>query len=233
MKRKFVTGLASVLAASGLSAASASAFPQLWTDSSKSTLLRSVSSTPINQPDAMEFVNNGPLTLEGSSSGANPGVICSEVEFGTTVVKNNATEEVRLALPFGVAEGDNCSIPGTTLNVPVYFDTNAAGGGVAFITIGVGPAYLTTIHNLKLSLNISGNWCTAQQPTTAGITGEMRNWAGPFVEEEPNNLNVHFEKAPVSVVCTIASKKVKYTSTLTGDFYVETMSAATDTAWVE
>lgn len=233
MKQKFLVGLVAGLAVAGLSAAPASAFPQFWTDSTKTTLLRDVSTLPKNQPDAMEFVNNGPVLIEAASSGINPGVICTEVEFGTTVVKNNATEEARLAMPFGVAEGDNCFIPGTTLSAPVYFDTNAAGAGVAYITVGVGPSFITTIHNLKLSLNISGNWCTAQQVSAAGIQGEMRNWAGPFVEEEPNNLNVQFENAPISILCTIGSKKVKYTSSLTGNFYVETMSAATDTAWIE
>jgi|GEM_PF-2578672 hypothetical protein len=233
-KKQLRIGIMSAMAIGGLSAAPASAFPQFWTNSSKTTLLRSVTTPPLNQPDAMEFVNNGSITLEGNTSGTNPTVICSEVEFGTTMVKNNATEEARLAMPFGVAEGDNCFIAGSTLLVPFYFDTNAAGAGVAYITVGVGPAYVTTIHNLKLSLNISGNWCVAQQVSTAGIQGNMRNWAGPFVEEEPNNLNVQFEKAPVTIVCTLSSgSKVKYLSSLTGNFYVETMSAATDTAWVE
>jgi hypothetical protein len=230
-KKQLLIGIMSAIAIGGLSAAPASAFPQFWTDSSKTTLLRSVTTPPLNQPDAMEFVNNGSITLLGNTSGTNPTVICNEVEFGTTMVKNNAVEEARLALPFGVAEGDNCFIAGTTLLVPMYFDTNAAGGGVAYITVGVGPAYVTTIHNLKLSLNIAGNWCVVQQVSTAGIQGNMRNWAGPFVEEEPNNLNVQFENAPVAIVC--ASKKTKYVSALTGNFYVESMSAATDTAWLE
>jgi hypothetical protein len=63
MKKKYLAGLVSVLVVAALSAppAFAKPFPLLRTDSSEKTLLRSVTSVSKNQPDALEFANNGPV----------------------------------------------------------------------------------------------------------------------------------------------------------------------------
>ena len=160
MGKRFLAGLIAVLSVGSLSAAPAFAnSPKLWTDSSKTTLLRSVTTTPLNQPDSLEMVNSGTLTFAGTI--APVPVECTEAEFvnhpvaknlGTTIIEKGTKliekEETRLALPWGVFEGDNCNGVGTQLHVPVYFDTNTKGVGAAYITIGgVGPTYRFIVHN--------------------------------------------------------------------------------------
>src|SRR5258706_581490 len=56
MNKRFLLGFMSVLFAGALFAAPASATPRLWTNSTETTLLRSVTTEPKNQPDALEFV---------------------------------------------------------------------------------------------------------------------------------------------------------------------------------
>src|SRR5437870_1204393 len=75
-------------------------------DKKGGTALRDVNATPKNQPDAAEFVNNGASKLE-TILGT---IECTELEFGTTLVNNNGVEALRLAIPFGVAEADNCKL---------------------------------------------------------------------------------------------------------------------------
>src|SRR2546429_17936 len=56
-------GLAATLIIGALFAPMAGASPRLWTDSSEATPLRSITSTPKNQPDALEFDNEGPVVF--------------------------------------------------------------------------------------------------------------------------------------------------------------------------
>src|SRR5262249_32723273 len=126
MTRKHALGavLAGLIAGALLFAPAASA-ARLWTDSTETTPLREVASVPKNQPDAMEFENLGPVVVAVMRKGFINPIECNEVELGTTVVVNN-TVESRLAMPFGVAEGDECTgknASGATENVPTYFDT--------------------------------------------------------------------------------------------------------------
>ncbi len=191
--------------------------------------LRDVTTTPANQPDAGEFVNNGNVVLETSLGN----ITCTEIEFGTTVLKNKPGE-VELALPFGVAEGQDCTNP-TVGEVPTYFDTlatgpvgNSANGKVASVSIadtGVGTKIIATVHNLKFSQNLAGKFCTGNLDL---ITGTVTNSEGPFVEEATPNLNVQFNEQKVAVTgevgCPTEGK-------LTANFFLETPSTGTDTAW--
>jgi hypothetical protein len=230
MNKKFLTGLAAALLVGALSAAPALAGPRFWTDKTKTTLLRDVTATPEHQPDAAEFVNNGNVELK-----TNIGTItCTEIEFGTTVL-SNTTSLARLALPFGVAEGDNCST--FTGEVPTYFDTlasgavgNAANGNVASVTVTEPGGVLTaTVNDLKFSQNIPGiGFCTGD---LNGITGAITNSEGPFVEEKTPNLNVQFTKAKVAITASGGVGCPKE-GELTANFFLETMSTKTDTAWV-
>ncbi len=200
--------------------------------------LRDVTTAPINQPDAGEFVNVGNVELK-TSSGV---IICTEMEFGTTVV-NNKPGEVTLALPFGVAEGDNCtnSIVGI---VPTYFDTTAEGAvgvpgppsKVATITITdkspeVSPI-IATVHNLLFSQHIPGiGWCTGN---VNGKEGKVTNGTEPFGEEGANGLKVRFETAiPITAspgqTCSLAGTNAE----LIAEFVLETPSTTTDGAWFE
>ncbi|HWX96153.1 MAG TPA: hypothetical protein VNZ01_04805 [Solirubrobacteraceae bacterium] len=228
MKKKLLIGLLSVLSAGAMSAAAASAapFPQFWTTSAKTTLLRSVTSLPKNQPDAMQFSNEGPVVFILSSR--EKAIVCNEVELGTTVLVNSGELETKLALPFGVAEGDNCVqevASGGTIDVPTYFDTLATGAVPATITVTGGPPFIATVHKLKLSHNKAGTFCTSN---LEGIKGEIKNVAEGFVEESPPNLNLSFEGVPIAVTCG----SVKTGGVLIAHFFLDTMSTTTDTTFI-
>jgi alpha-tubulin suppressor-like RCC1 family protein len=198
-------------------------FPQLWTSSSETTALRSVTSTPIDQPDALEFVNSGPMVIELSNKRAPH---ACEVEFGVTVLVNNGTAQTKLALPFGIAEGNSCK-EGEEI-APTYFDTRANGSVPATITIGgAGPTYTATVHRLKLSQNIGGTFCTE---TVNNVTGTLTNVTAGFVDEAPPNLTLQITHAPIKISCPASELKV--TATLTASFFLETPSTATNTAFV-
>jgi hypothetical protein len=229
MTKKVLSSVLLVLIAGALTAGVAYGSPRLWTDSSEKTLLRSVKATPKNQPDALEFVNEGNVSFKFFIEGAVKTVTCSEIEAGTTVVANNElvkVVETKLAMPFGVAEGDDCTIPNTAgelESAPVYFDTNAAGAVPATITL-TGPPFEATLHKLKLSLNVQGKFCTAN---LEGVTGVVANATEGFVEESPANLNLTVNSTvPVSCPPNKGNLEVK------ARFFAETMSTTTDTAFI-
>jgi hypothetical protein len=226
MKKNFLVVLISMLVLGGLVAASAAAapFPIFWTDKTETELLRSVTATPQNQPDALEFVNNPPMEI---TWGKQPIIFCHEVEFGTTVVVNGGAIETKLALPFGVAEGDEClqSTEEGLIMVRTYFDTTAKGVVPATITITGGPPFVATIHKLKLSQNKAGLFCTVN---LNGVKGEFFNSPGPFVEEGPPNLTLTVPPTPVKITGTGCPGTGVFQAT----FYLETMSTITDTAWI-
>jgi hypothetical protein len=197
-------------------------------DKKGGTALRDVNSTPNkNQPDAFEFVNNGTAKL-ATSLGT---IECTELEFGTTLVNNDGVSALKLAIPFGVAEGDNCSLFGGF--VPTYFDTlangavgNVANGNVASVTIaGAASPFTATLHDLKFSQNIGGKFCTGELDK---VEGKVANSEGPFVEEKTPNLELKIEKA-----ITVSGEGCPTTATLTANFFLETPSTTTDTAWIE
>jgi hypothetical protein len=243
MKKKALLGFISALVVGALSAAPALAHtPQFWTDKSETVKLRSVTSTPSKlQPDALEFVNNGPIE---TTIRINPTkkevfeektVACTEVELGTTVLVNNPeggkSLENELAMPFGIAEGDACNEGKTGAAIPTYFDTSATGAVQAIISFSGGPKptpIIATIHKLKLSEEIGGVFCTL---ALEGAKAEVNDWAGPFTEESPANLNLQFTKAPLSGTCEGKPVK-KFTGEFTANFFLETMSTLTDTAWI-
>jgi hypothetical protein len=221
--KKLLAGVMCVVVVGVLSAAAASASPRLWTDSTETTLLRSVTSEPKNQPDALEFFGE-----MRSNPGGAVGINCSEVEIGTTVVGNNSLVksviETKLALPFGVAEGDNC-INAAGATTPTYFDTGASGAVIGNITITGGPPFIAEIQKLKLSQNREGTFCTLN---LAGVKGEIINSAGPFVEESGPNLSASFGSGGVPVTCGSA----KFKEVFKAVFTLETPSTTTDTAWI-
>jgi hypothetical protein len=230
MKPKLLLGSLLVLVLGALSAAPAFAkAPHLYTDHFEKTLLRSVTSTPKNQPDALEWANNGPMIFTFETATGEPPIECSEVELGTTVVANGVNakgvEETKLAMPFGIAEGDDCiqNFPAAPLQVPTYFDTTAAGVVPAVVTITGGPPFVAKITKLKLSVNKAGAFCTiGVEPA-----GELINVAEGFVEESPPNLNV-----TLAGKTGVACPGKKFSGTFVANFFLETMSTTTDTAWV-
>jgi hypothetical protein len=244
MKSKVLLGVMSALLVGALSAAPTFAHvPQFWTDKTETTLLRSVTSLPSKlQPDAMEFVNNGPIettirtipTMKEKTVEERT-VACTEVELGTTVLVNNPeggkTLENELAMPFGIAEGDSCAEPAGGPAIPTYFDTSAAGVVPARVTFSGGPKptpIFATIHKLKLSENIGGFFCTL---TLEGAKAEVNDSTGPFTEEAPPNLNLQFTRAPLTGSCEGKIVR-KLKGEFTANFYLETMSTLTDTAWI-
>jgi hypothetical protein len=157
-------------------------------------------------------------------------ITCTELEFGTTVVGNNSlvksVVETKLAMPFGVAEGDDCTTEnsaGATESVPTYFDTTATGAVPATITL-TGPPFMATFKKLKLSQKIEGTFCTV---SIEGVTGEVTNATAGFVEESPPNLNVS-----VSALVPVACPGEKVKAEVKARFFLETMSTVTDTAFI-
>ena len=248
MKGKFLVGPVAALIAGALLAAPAAAHtPQFYNHEpgAGQEALRSVASIPPKtklQPDAMEFVNNGPVEFTIKTVSTKKGgeetklVFCTEIEFGTTVVSNSPEgkgEENTLALPFGVAEGDSCKTEPPTAAVRTYFDTTAAGWVPATITFKGGPPnkpIFATIHELKLSMNFEPTFCTI--PLEA-VTGEVVNLKGFPGEEEAPNLELVFSAAKSTGFATCEGSKNKYEVSLTAHFLLETMSTLTDTVWVE
>jgi hypothetical protein len=235
-----MTMLGAVLAMLAMSASAALAAPQFWTQQGAGReLLRSVSSTPKNQPAAIEFNNNGPVemlilaTTKTKAIKEEFEVLCNEFEYGTAVVTNNPEGiggENELRLPWGVAEGDECEPNGGGGAVPVYFDTNAAGVVPATITFsGVYPAIKAKLHKLKMSIDVGGVYCTA---TFENTEGEVIDSTGPFVEEEPPNTAIQFNGAPFSGTCE-GKPVIKFKGFLYANVFVETTSTLTDTVWIE
>jgi hypothetical protein len=216
-----------------LTASSALAIPRLWADKTLTTALRDVTTEPSKgQPDSLEFNNNGNVTLV-TSIGT---VTCTELEFGSSVLNNNGTTAPALAIPWGVAEADNCSAPGLA-NIQTLFDTLTTGvvgeaGTTASVTItGTKVLGFTgTLHNLKFSQKLVAAWCTG---SLGGLTGKINNSEGPFVEESPPNLNIQFTEIKVPITKTGGTGECPTEGKLTGNFFLETPSTATDTAWVE
>jgi hypothetical protein len=230
--KHLLAGLATGLLAGALFAAPAGAGPKLWTDSSETVKLRSISSLPKNQPDELEFANEGPVEFRLMRKGFINPITCTEVELGTTVLGNESPVkkviETRLAMPFGVAEGDDCNglnSSGGPETVPTYFDTAASGAVPASIALtGVGP-FKATIENLKLSQQVEkGTFCTV---TVEKVEGEISNVTAGFVEESPPNLNMGF-----SALVPVACGKEKVSAQFNAKFILETMSTTTDTAFI-
>jgi hypothetical protein len=221
--------IVSVACTFSLVAAPSFAGPRFWTDRTTTTLLRDVATTPAHQPDAMEIVNDGGVELKTSA-----GIItCTEVELGGTVVSNTAAL-AKIALPFGAAEGDSCTVGAS--NVPTYFDTlatgavgNAANGNGASITATEPSAgeLIATINDLKLSHKVPGiGFCTSNLD---GIKGTITNVVAEFVEEKTPNLNAQFTKAKVPIEGTGCPTEGEFSA----NFLLETPSTATDTALLE
>jgi hypothetical protein len=240
MNRKLFVGFGAVVCAWVLFAAPALAGPRLWNESSVSTRvpLRDLLTEPIHQPDSLEF--NGELDIVLGDTKENPGgnpVECREVELGTPV-RVNTTSGLRLGLPWGVAEGDECKWgpPTAVTLVPTYFDTSALGIGTGSITIKEVPAgsktYTATITNLLVSQKYPNEWCTIALATTGGI---VENVLSGFSEEGPSNLEVKFHSSAASERCTPngTTEIHKFVGPVDGRFFLETMSTATDTAFVE
>lgn len=216
----------SVVCVFAFTATSAFAVDQLRTQEVGGVELRDTATLPANQPSAIELVNNGNTELR---VGANTSV-CTEAEFGAFVVGNKgATDpggDPALAVPFGVFE--NCTIG--TANVPVYVDTVAgpptASGAVAVINDDGTPHALNVVlKGLKLSLLLSATeTCTFETPA-AGITGEWKNGAGPFVEESAENqsfVDLKGQKLNTTAACGTTAEIVK------ANFVVETTSDASN-----
>jgi len=196
-------------------------------------ILREVGTVPKDQPDALEFNNNGNVVLV---TNAPLTITCEEIELGTTVVKNPGAPLV-LAVPFGVAEGDQCTAPGVG-NVLTYFDTTAEGAvGNAAVnkvaTVGiekVGAVFIAKVHNLKFSQSIAGKFCVGNVDEKLG---EVKNRVGAIVEEKPPNLNVQFTETVIPITNGEGTTGCPTEAKLTANFFLETMSGEFDEAFVE
>jgi hypothetical protein len=134
-----------------------------------------------------------------------------------------------------VFEGDECLELETGSFVPTYFDTNTAGvvPGKIDITEPKPGALVATFTNLRLSQRYPHErWCTLN---LSGIKASIHDIVEGFVEENPPNLTLEIPTTNISDTCKGGpgeiSEKVKGAQ-VRGDFYLETMSTLTDTAFV-
>jgi hypothetical protein len=245
VKKPIGLGLIVALAALGsmaFLASSAFGAEQLYNKkpSAGGVLLRSLTTAPKLQPDAGEFVNSTNVTLVVPELGT---VTCKELEFGTTVKNNAGAGATTLALPFGVAEGDECTTVagGVTFEVPTYFDTNeqgAVGTGattVATATLaGANPNGKATFANLFFSQHLpTGEWCRSK---FGGVTAAIANGTEPFGEEGGSGLTATFTNALLPIEeaeSGLCAKQKGKNFTLNGTFRLETPSTGTDGWWYE
>jgi hypothetical protein len=185
----------------------------------------------------LEFVNNGEVKLATASFTQ----VCTEIELGATVL-HNEVGKVQLALPFGVFEGDNCQVAGT--RIPNYFDTlnsgavgNQANGEVARITIADennSTKLMAKVENLTFSFKVFGvggsGFCVAD---VNGKTAQVENSEHEFVEETLPNLNLQFTETAIPIADGegVVAPHCPSEGKLTGNFFLETPSTTTDTAW--
>ncbi len=69
--------------------------------------LRSLKTAPEHFPDSLEFVNSGEVVLKAATVETN----ARRSSSGAFVRKIKVGEDPVLSLPWGVAEGDNCTFP--------------------------------------------------------------------------------------------------------------------------
>jgi hypothetical protein len=204
---------------------------QLLDKSTAGVLMHDVTTPNANQPDTLEFVNDGAVTFKTTTAT----VTCEEIEVGTTVVRAKATmanPTVALALPWGVAENGTDVLAPRDCSAPTWFDTTAegaVGAGVKVASVTVGDAagvWTAEFHNLKFSVELAaGLVCTGNLDT---VKVPVENVTTGFVEENKPNVNAKFEATAVPVTgtgCPTASE-------LTGKFFLETGSGKFDTAFL-
>jgi hypothetical protein len=181
--------------------------------------LRDINTVSVNQPSAIELVNNGNTKWDI------PGFFtseCTEAEFGAFVVRSVATvanPQDELSVPFGVFE--NCTITGG-IPAPIYVDTGGVKKAQSEIeaTIadtGPGTEIKVTLTGLKLSLYIKEPAITCK--FTGTIVGKWTNGAGPFTEESATN-----QSAVDFTGQTLTSPTCGTANIVAANFFVETTS---------
>jgi hypothetical protein len=239
MKIKLLVSLASALTLGTLCGVPASASPMFWTDSTKTTPLRDLKTPPRLTPDVLEFANQGPVRFSTESSTGKMTVACNQVELGAAVVVNNDVEETMLSIPFGVFEGDQC-VGSTRPLVPTHFHTlppwlGVGAVGTVFrvtkITVtGNSAPFTATIHYMTISQDLGDKFCVWNFDLIRGV---IANATEGFVEEAPPNLSLKFPAVEVPVRNAAHSRGCPKAGTFSADFlFLETMSTATDTAFV-
>jgi hypothetical protein len=238
MRIKLLGSTAVALTVASMSAPPTSAYPRFWTDSTKTTPLRDLNTPPKRVPDVLEFANQGPVTFSMQLSTGADTVACDEVDLGAAVVVNDGVEETMLSVPFGVFEGDRCIgsggavVPARFHTLPPWLGVGAVGTGlkVTKITVtGSAAPFAATIHYLPISLDLGDKLCRWALEQTSG---QIENATEGFVEEAPPNLSLKFSAVHVAVKNMTGSKGCPTSGTFSGEFVLETMSTATDTAFV-
>jgi hypothetical protein len=238
MKVKLLVSLATALTIGALSAAPALASPMFWTNATKTTPLRDLKTSPTDHPDIVEFANQGPVTFSMELPTGEVTVVCKRVELGATTIINNGVEETMLSVPFGVFEGDQC-VRSTGFLVPTRFETLPPGEGTgvvgtatktAIITVtGSSAPFTATIHYMTISQDFGGKFCAWNLDQIPGL---IENTTEAFVEEAPPNLSLKFHAVEVPVKNMTKSEGCPKTGQFSAEFFLETMSTATDTAFV-
>jgi hypothetical protein len=240
MKIKPLASLAGVLAIAVLSPSAAPASPMLWTDAGKTTPLRDLEGSPPNYPDILEFANQRPVVFSAEFPTGKVRAACKELELSTTVIINNGVEETTLSVPFGVFEGDQCLGSDGSL-VPTRFQALPPGEGTG--VVGVAPkttalmtitgskgSFVATLDHLRVWQDIAGKFCAWNLDQVHGL---VENVTEGFVEDAPPNLSLRFPAVEVPITNAPHATGCPSAGRFSADLlFLETMSTATDTAFV-
>jgi hypothetical protein len=213
-------------------ASSAFAVDELLTKEAAGTRLREYTTTPVGFPDSLEFVNKESVVLKvGELTNT-----CTEMEFGTFVKTNPVGGPPVLSLPWGVAEGDNCTF--LTYFGPATADAAHPGALETSVTIKDDEPLPNPIHAevTKLSFAILGTPVGTCIYGTSGVepplVGNVTTTGGPYGEEGAvANLTVSFSGRIVQRQAGSAELCPKEGELNKAVFILETPSTNTDGAF--
>jgi hypothetical protein len=211
-------------------ASSAFAADELLTKAA-GTRLRELTTAPAGFPDSLEFVNKGSVVLKvGELTNT-----CTEMEFGTFVKTNPVGGNPVLSLPWGVAEGDNCTF--LTDFGPVTSDTAHGGALETSVVIKDDEPEPNPIRAnvTKLQFTVQGTiagTCVYGVSGAETLVGNVTTTGGPYGEEgaEPN-LTVSFSGKILQRQAGSAEVCPKEAELNKAVFILETPSTNTDGAF--
>jgi hypothetical protein len=173
-------------------ATSAFAADELLTTENGGTRLRELTTTPAGSPDSLEFVNSGSLAWKLSELSNT----CTEIELGAFVKTNPVGGNPELALPWGVAEGDNCTF--AVLFGPVTADAAHPGALQTSMVIKDDEPRPNPIHaevtKFEMAwLGMPFGTCIYGVKEAEKLVGNVTTTGGPYGEEgAAPNLTVSF-----------------------------------------
>jgi hypothetical protein len=210
---------------------SAFAADELLTKEAAGTRLRELTTTPAGSPDSLELVNKESFVWkQGELSNT-----CTEIELGAFVKTNPVGGNPVLSLPWGVAEGDNCTF--LVYFGPVTSDEKHPGSLETSMTIKDDEPAPNPIRAVvtKFEMAWLGEpWGTCIYGVSGAETlvGNVTTTGGPYGEEGAvANLTVSFSGKILQRQAGSAELCPKELELNKAVFILETPSTNTDGAF--